>query len=292
MIFGAHVSVSAGYGKALDYAQSVGCECMQVFAKSPRQWRGPAIRPELAEEFVTLRAERGFGPVFTHTAYLINLSTTNEELYEKSVVALADELVRGSALRAEGVVTHIGNVPDGDREAAAERVGRGIVRAFELAGGDACATRLLLENTAGAGSTFGSTFAEIGASIESSGLPADRLGMCLDTCHAFAFGYPLDEAEGWLAVVDEIGHTVGMDRLGLVHANDCKYDIGTFHDRHEWIGDGHIGAEGFKAMICVPQMMQVPVVTEMPGEVPEKDAVNVARLMAFRDECAGSQEPM
>jgi len=289
MIFGAHVSVSGGYDKALDYAESVGCECIQIFAKSPRQWRSSSIKPEVAEGFVGLREERGFGPVFTHTAYLINLSTTNDELYEKSVAALADELVRGALLRAAGVVTHIGNVPDGDREAAAVRVGRAVIRAFELAGGETCATRLLLENTAGAGSTFGSTFAEIGASIAEAGLPADRLGMCLDTCHAFAFGYPVDEVEGWRAIVDEIDDCVGVERLGLIHANDCKYEIGTFHDRHAWIGDGFIGVEGFRAMVCVPDIAGVPVVTEMPGEIPEKDAVNVARLAALREECAGSQ---
>ncbi len=136
MLFGAHVSVAGGYGKALDYALSVGCECMQIFAKSPRQWKGGPIKPDAAQEFVALRAAQGFGPVFTHTAYLINLSTTKEDLYEKSIEALADELTRASMLGADGVVTHVGNVPDGDRRQAARRVGEAIVRAFDLAGGD------------------------------------------------------------------------------------------------------------------------------------------------------------
>ncbi len=113
--------------------------------------------------------------------------------------------------------------------------------------------------------------------------------MCLDTCHAFAFGYPVDEVEGWYAVVDEIDSCVGIERLGLIHANDCKYELGTFHDRHEWIGDGHVGMDGFRAMICVPELRDTPVVTEMPGDVPQKDAVNVARLRALRDECRPSQ---
>lgn len=288
MIFGAHVSVSGGYDKALDYAQSVGCECMQIFAKSPRQWRGAALNPESVFAFLALREERGFGPVFTHTAYLINLSTTNEELYEKSVAALADELVRGSALGAAGVVTHIGNVPDGDRAAAAARVGAGIVRAFDNAGGDECHTRLLLENTAGAGSTFGSTFAEIAASISASGLGPDRLGMCFDTCHGWAYGYRVDSAQGWQDTVAELSATVGVDRIGLIHANDCKYEAGTNHDRHEWIGDGFIGAAGFASMVCMPELESVPVVTEMPGEIPDKDAVNVARLSAMREACPAS----
>jgi len=289
MLFGAHVSVSSGYDVALNYAESVGCECIQVFAKSPRQWRGPTLKPEATEQFLCLREERGFGPVFTHTAYLINLSTSKEDLWEKSVIALADELARGSLLGAAGVVTHIGNVPDGDREAAAARVGTAIDRAFDLAGGPECRTRLLLENTAGAGSTFGSTFAEIAGSIDAAGLAEDRLGMCLDTCHAFAFGYPVDSRDGWHSVVDEIAGTVGLKRLGLVHANDCKFEIGTNRDRHAWIGDGFIGARGFEAMVCSPELADVPVVTEMPGEIPDKDAVNIDRLVRMREECAGSQ---
>jgi len=289
MLFGAHVSVSGGYDKALDYAQSVGCECIQIFAKSPRQWRGSSLDPEAAAAFRALRDERSFGPVFTHTAYLINLSTTNEALYEKSVVALADELSRGSVLGAAGVVSHIGNVPDGDRDAATERVATAIVRAFDLAGGDACETRLLLENTAGAGTSFGCTFEEIGACIQATNMGPERVGMCFDTCHGWAFGYRVDTADGWRETIGALSASVGVDRLGLIHANDCKFAAGTNHDRHEWIGDGFIGAEGFSAMVCVPQLACVPVVTEMSGEIPDKDVVNVQRLVSMREACAESQ---
>jgi deoxyribonuclease-4 len=289
MLFGAHVSVSAGYESALSYALQVGCECIQIFAKSPRQWRATRIDVRAADEFERLRHEIAFGPVFIHTAYLLNLSTTNEELYDKSAVALADELRRGSLLAAAGVVTHIGNVPDGDREAAAQRVATAILRAFDMAGGDACRTRLLLENTAGAGTTFGRTFAEIGACISSAGLNPDKLGMCLDTCHAFAYGYPVDTASGWEAVIEDLSASVGLDRLGLIHANDCKFERGANRDRHEWIGDGHIGFEGFEAMVCERTLASVPVVTEMPGEIPEKDAVNLERLKRIRAQCPPSQ---
>jgi len=289
MLFGAHVSVSCGYDKALDYAQSVGCECIQIFAKSPRQWRSSALNQPAVDAFRLLREQRGFGPVFTHTAYLINLSTTNAEIRDKSIDALADELSRGSALGAAGVVSHIGNVPDGDSEAAACRVGEAIVQAFRMAGGEECRTRLLLENTAGAGSTFGSTFAEIGACIEAAGLGPDRLGTCFDTCHGWAFGYRVDTAHGWRSTVDDLERAVGVERLGLIHANDCKFEAGTHRDRHEWIGDGFIGNEGFSAMVAMPELSDVPVVTEMPGEIPEKDLVNVQRLAAMRDACARSQ---
>jgi deoxyribonuclease IV len=288
MLFGAHVSVSGGYASALDYASSVGCECVQVFAKSPRQWRGPAIDPGAAEAFREARREREFGPLFTHTAYLINPATPNPELREKSIAALADELVRGSLLGARGVVTHIGNDPNDDPDAAAVRVAEACVRAFELAGADAGATRLLLENTAGAGHTFGSTIEQLAASIERSGLPSHRLGVCIDTCHAFAYGYAVDSAHGWREIVDAIENTCGIDRLGLVHANDCLFERGSRRDRHAWIGDGFMGKEGFSAMVCMPELADVCAVTEMPGDVPVKDAENIRRLVELREMCGAT----
>ncbi len=113
--------------------------------------------------------------------------------------------------------------------------------------------------------------------------------MCFDTCHGWAYGYRVDTEQGWRETVDSIAVEVGVDRLGLIHANDCKYEAGTNRDRHEWIGDGFIGTEGFAAMVCVPELASVPVVTEMPGEIPDKDAVNVQRLAALREACAQSQ---
>jgi deoxyribonuclease-4 len=285
MQVGAHVSVSGGYDKALQYAESVGAECIQFFAKSPRQWRGRSIDPQLAEAFVLDRERRGFGPVFTHTAYLINLGATDPELREKSIAALADELVRGALLEVDGTVTHVGNDPGGDPVAAAARIGTGVRQAFERAGDAGSRARLLLENAAGAGRTFGVDFAELGACIDAAGLPVERLGVCLDTCHAFASGMALDTAEGWTAVIDEIGRRCMLERLGLVHANDCMFERGSRRDRHAWIGDGFIGATGFSAMMCSRELRDVPACLEMPGEVPEKDALNIERLKSLRESC-------
>ena len=288
MLLGAHISVSGGYDKALAYAHEVGCECAQIFAKSPRQWRGPKIDPRAAQHFRDARAEQGFGPIFTHTAYLINPATPNPDLREKSIAALADELVRGSLLGAAGVVTHIGNDPDEDPAAAALRVADACVRAFELAGGEACQTRLLLENTAGAGHTFGSTFEQLGECITASGLPTERLGICIDTCHAWAYGFAVDSAAGWRDVIDGIEGCCGIGRLGLIHANDCLFERGSKRDRHAWIGDGFIGMDGFGAMVCMPELADVCAVTEMPGEVPIKDIENVRRLSELRSACSSA----
>lgn len=282
MLFGAHVSVADGYLKALDYAESVGCECIQVFAKSPRQWHASPIKRDAAAEFVAARRERGFGPVFTHTAYLINLATEDPELRDRSIRALADELARGAVLEAAGVVTHVGSDPARDPDAAARRVASAIMAAFEVAGSDAANVRLLLENTAGAGNSFGGSFAELAACITHVKLPAARLGICLDTCHAFAYGMPVHTAAGWSEVIAEIGSACGLERLGLIHANDCLYERGSHRDRHAWIGDGEIGAVGFEAMVRSPALANTAVCTEMSGEVPDKDAININRLKAMR----------
>ncbi len=285
MLFGAHVSVSKGYVHALEYALSVGCECLQLFAKSPRQWRGPAIDVDAAAEFVDARRDVAFGPVYTHTAYLINLATDDAALRERSTEALADELVRGAALHAAGVVTHLGNDPGGDTAAAAQRAGRAIAAAFENAGAAGHETRLLLENTAGAGRTFGGSFEQLSAVIDAADLAPERLGVCLDTCHGFAHGFALDTPEGWVRALDELENAIGLDRLALVHANDCLFERGSRRDRHAWIGDGFIGEAGFEAMICEPRLEGVSAVTEMPGQAPEKDAVNIARLRSLRERC-------
>jgi len=288
MLIGAHVSVAGGYTNGLEYAETVRAECIQIFAKSPRQWRGPRIDPAAAEAFVARREEMSSGPVFTHTAYLLNLSTLDSELRHKTVSALSDELVRAALLGADGVVTHVGNDPAADTIAASRRVAGVIHESYALAGEVASKTRLLLENTAGGGSTFGCTFEQLGAAIDAAGMPPDLLGVCLDTCHAFAYGMPLDTVEGWRETVSEIDRVIGLDRLGLVHANDCLFERGSRRDRHAWIGDGFIGIDGFRAMLCDSRLAHVPTVTEMPGERPQKDEVNIERLKELRDECARS----
>lgn len=285
MLFGAHVSVSDGYVEALDYAQSVGCECGQIFAKSPRQWNSPPLLADAAAAFRLACADRDFGPTYTHTAYLINLATADPVIRGRSIEALADELGRGTALGASGIVTHVGSDRDGPSAKSAHRVAAAIVEAFEMAGESAVSSRVLLENTAGAGKSFGTSFAELGACIELSGLPAERIGVCFDTCHGFAHGYPVHTAEGWAEVLSLMDEEVGLDRLGLIHANDCLFPQGSRRDRHAWVGDGFIGVDGFRAMVCSDELSGVCACIEVAGEKPEKDRVNLARLKALRDSC-------
>ena len=260
---------------------------MQIFAKSPRQWRAKGLDPIAAAEFTAMRAEAGLGSLFTHTAYLINPATDNPELRANSIAALADEISRGRLLSAAGVVTHLGNDPAQDPARAAKRVADAIVRAFEAADGERGETMLLLENTAGAGTSFGSGFGELGAVVEA--LPDDlrpHVGLCIDTCHAHAYGIDLSTPEAWESLVEQADSECGQGAIQLIHANDCKFATAERKDRHEWIGDGFLGNASFEAMMCIERLKETCCITEMPGEIPVKDVVNTARLKAMRDACA------
>lgn len=284
MLIGAHVGVSGGYPAAVDYAHSVGCECMQIFAKSPRQWNARAIAPEVGEAFRTRVAELGMGPVLVHTAYLINLGSEDEALWERSYLALADELIRAEALGATGVVTHLGTSASGDSGATAERIARAIDRAWSVS--DVAGPRLLLENTAAAGTTFGDGPDELGAVLERLDAAAGHAGVCLDTCHAHAAGWNLSHAETWTELMAAFELCCGMP-VEAIHANDCTFPAGAHKDRHAWIGEGTIGYEGFSAMFAQSALGGIPVIIEMPGEIPVKDAENVTRLKRLRDASGG-----
>ena len=279
MFVGAHVGVAGGYPQAVDYAVSVGCECMQIFCKSPRQWHARPLDPAVAAAFRNRLSERQMGPVLVHTAYLINLGSTDCALWSRSIEALADELGRARMLGASAVVTHVGTAFAKDVGASAARVAAAIDRAWDAARPGR--VRLLLENTAAAGSTFGDGADELGAILGRLSI-ADGVGVCLDTCHAHAAGWDLAVRGSWGRLVDSFEACCGMP-LEAVHANDCAFPAGAHRDRHAWIGDGTIGDRGFADVFADSRLAGVPVVTEMPGEVPYKDVENITRLKRLRD---------
>jgi deoxyribonuclease-4 len=280
MPIGAHVGVAGGYAAAVDYAAEVGCECLQVFAKSPRRWEARPFDERVADAFRERVEATGMQGVLVHTAYLINLGTADATLWERSWRALADELTRASLLGATAVVTHLGTLNAEVPERTAARIADAIDRAWDLAGSDHL--RLLLENTAGAGTTFGSGPAELGAVLHQLGDAARHTGVCLDTCHAHAAGWDLSRPSTWEGLRAEFQACCGMP-IEAVHANDCLFPPGEHKDRHAWIGDGTIGEAGFAAMFADARLRDLPVVVEMPGEVPVKDAENVSRLKRLRD---------
>lgn len=279
VLVGAHVGVGDGYAASIAYAESVGCEAIQVFAKSPRQWHAKPIPPEVASAFRERRAASGIRFVCTHTAYLINLGSDDDALWERSWHALAGELDRAALLGAEATVTHMGTNRSGDLSLGARRIAEGIGRALAAAPSGV----LLLENTAGAGTTFGNGPDEIGAVLAL--LDADwreRLGVCLDSCHAHAAGWDLSDAGGWDGFVGGLDACCGPGRIRVVHANDSVFAAGEHRDRHAWVGEGTIGTGGFGVMFAETRLAGAAAIVEMPGEIPEKDDVNVSRLKALR----------
>ena len=286
MRIGAQVPMAGGPLRALEYAVAAECETMQIFAKSPRRWIGPALDPATAEAFREASAAASFGPVFSHTSYLINMGSEDDALWARSAEALADELVRAGDLGADGAVVHLGRRFSDDDGESVERVAACALRAWEIAGPSAA--RVLLENSAGAGRQFGVTATEMAAALSAVRATGIDAALCIDTCHAFAGGIDVRSLAGWEAMLAELDAACGPGSVALVHANDCLGELGAHKDRHAWLGEGHIGIDGFGAMFRLPGLAEASVCVEMPGDGPFKDEENVRRLKALRDDAAAS----
>lgn len=286
---GAQVPMAGGPLCALAYAIETHCETIQIFAKSPRRWAGPAQDPAVAEQFRQACEEAGIGPVFTHSGYMINMGSADELLWERSVAALADELVRGGMLGAAGTVVHLGRrFSDDDGESIA-RVTECVVRARDMAGDSAA--RVLLENSAGAGRQFGVSVREMAFALTAVRAAGVDAALCFDTCHGYAGGIDVRDDAGWHEALGELEAACGPGAIALIHANDCKGELGSHLDRHAWIGEGHIGDGGFAAMMGQPALEGAAMVVEMPGDGPEKDFENVRRLKVFRADAEANGVP-
>jgi deoxyribonuclease-4 len=278
---GAHVSTAGGLATAFPRAAKLGCEALQIFVKSPNQWRAKPLAEPDAEAWRRAHAAAGGPPVVAHAAYLINLAATSPELLAQSRTALADELDRAARLGLAGVVVHPGahlgvGIDAGITAVAAsvDAVLAAAPAAEEAAGGP----RLLLELTAGQGSTLGHTLEQL-AAIRERTRGSGRIAYCLDTCHAFAGGYPLAtaaEVEEFLAAVDRV---LGLGRVECIHLNDSLHPLGSRKDRHAHIGDGQIPLEGFRRLLEEPRLARVPMVLETdPGEDESGHARDLATL--------------
>lgn len=287
MLVGAHVPTFGNYKKMFAYIEEIGAECFQIFSKSPRQWKASPLTDKRVANMRAGQERLGPLPLLIHTSYLINMVSAKPEMYEKSVEALAVEIVRAHQLGATSLNTHMGSNPHEDRvevaKWAAEALHEAYARAERMAGESCAQVQIALENTAGAGKNFGATLQEIGDTIALSGMPKEQLSVTIDTCHAWAAGYDLSSNAGWSAFLQEFDEKIGLDRFVWIHANDSLHERGENKDRHAWIGKGKIGLDGFAAMMTRPELQHVNVVTEMPGEMPEKDIVNIELLKSLRD---------
>ena len=277
---GAHVSAAGGTPMAPGRAARLDARVLQLFTKQPNRWAEPVLGPEVGNAFRKERDRHGIQCVVSHDSYLINLSSPDPVLWERSLASFVAELRRCAVLGVDHLVTHPGNATDGEGEAGLERNARGIAEAIASVPGS---TRVLLELTAGSGTSVGGSFEGLAAIIDQ--LPpaaSERVGVCVDTCHAWAAGY--DWVDDYDGVWEQFDAVVGLARLELFHLNDSKHPHGSRKDRHTGIGQGTIGQEPFRRIMNDPRFATVPKILETPkgdDEVTE-DRRNLALLRSFR----------
>lgn len=274
------MSIAGGLEKAFSRGEALGCTTMQIFTKNANQWRGKALDDETIARFRQAWEKSPIGPVFAHDSYLINLAAPQPELWRQSLAAFADELHRCARLGIPFLVMHPGAHTGSGAAAGIARVAEALRSLFAEA---PPGVTVLLENTAGQGSSLGASFEELAAILEQ--VPNGRLGLCLDTCHAFAAGYDLSTAEGVAAVLEEFDRRIGLDRLRAFHLNDSKKGLGGRVDRHQHIGQGAIGPAGFAALMNDRRFRDVPKILETPkGDDDAFDRMNLAALRQMAQE--------
>jgi deoxyribonuclease-4 len=260
VFIGAHVSSEGGIHTAVDRAEAMGAESMQIFTQSPRMWRPTNHPAENFERFKERRAETRMNGVLCHALYLINLASPKDEFYEKSVAALSNTVDVGGAIEADGVVFHIGSHLGAGMDAGLDRVVEGMRKVL-----DRCSdtTWLLMENSAGAGATIGRSVAELAVLYDRLG-GHPRLGVCLDSCHLYASGYDVTDEAALGGVLEEVDREIGLDRLRALHVNDSAAPLGSNRDRHANIGEGLMGKK-LGVFLRHPKLQGLPAVLEVPG---------------------------
>jgi len=260
VLIGAHVSSSGGIHTAIDRAEAIGADSVQVFTQSPRMWRPTNHPPENLELFRKRRAEAGIGGVLCHALYLVNLASPKDDLYEKSVAAMCNTVDVGCAIEADGVVFHVGSHLGAGMDVGLERVCEAMKKVL-----DRCSdtTWLLMENTAGSGATIGRSIGELAVIFERlDGHP--RLGVCLDSCHLYASGCDVTAEAALDAMLADLDREIGLDRLRALHVNDSKVPLGSNVDRHDNVGEGLMG-DRLGVFLGHPKLQGLPAVLEVPG---------------------------
>lgn len=266
MLFGAHVSIAESIAKAPKRAFDLGCEVFQIFSRSPRGGKAPEITDELVSEFKANLKKFKQKEFYIHTPYYINLGSSNNRIYYGSINVLREELERGSKLSAKYTMTHLGSAKDLGREKSLNKVVDGLIRVLDGYKGK---TQFLIEMSAGAGEIIGDRYEEIAEIIKmvekKDKKLKDKIGVCFDTAHVFASGYDLRTEADVKKAFDDLDKIIGLDRLKLIHGNDSKVELDSKKDRHENIGKGKIGIEGFKTIVNEPRLKDINMIIETPG---------------------------
>jgi deoxyribonuclease-4 len=259
---GAHVSAAGGLYKAVENAQRIGAETIQIFGSSPRAWRGVLPSAENSKKFKLAASAARLGPVYLHASYLVNLASAKDYNREQSILSLIDHLKIAEAIGARGLIFHLGSAgEEPDPEVAAEKTVEAIKGVLRSVSGEAM---LIMENSAGGGAKLGHTLSEIGDLFRRA--KAKRLGVCFDTAHAFEAGLiERYDRSGISALFDEFDKEIGLKNLLVLHVNDSKTVFNSHHDRHENLGQGLIGLEGFAALAGEKRLHDKDWILEVPG---------------------------
>src|ERR1035437_6003662 len=274
---GIHTSTAGGVENAAERAYRLGCNALQIFSSSPRQWKPYDFARPQCGEMNRLRAQYGLKPLVIHANYLVNLAGGNPEFHAKSIAAFRGEVERALALRAEFLVLHPGSFRGSSREEGLQRAALAIeqaVNGLDLAAGN---LRILIENTAGSEFSLGGNFAHFGEFMYLLGdfVPA---GVCIDTCHTHVAGYDIVSEAGFAETLDHLERTIGLKHVYVWHCNDAKAARGSKLDRHQHIGKGSIGLEPFRRLLNDPRLVHAAFIAETPIDEPEDDGKNVAAL--------------
>src|SRR5687767_1487004 len=275
--FGFHAPIMGGLHNALIKSAELGCDTVQIFSRNPRGWMAKSLSSEDIKLFKAVRRKTKISPVVIHANYLINLAAANLEMREKSIVSFREEVQRGMMLGANYLVFH-----PGSSRGACEA--DGIATCAEslkiaCAGLELGSFRILLENTAGQGECIGHRFEHLAAIIKAC--PGLRLGVCLDTAHAFTAGYDLREEDGLRAMIQSLDRTVGAKKVRAIHFNDSRVQYNSRVDRHWHIGEGHIGRDALRRVAQHPKLAHAAFILETPYKLPEDNLPNINALRSF-----------
>jgi deoxyribonuclease-4 len=275
---GVHVSIAGSIDKAVDRAIEKGCDTFQIFSRNPRGWKLKELTETDTARFIEKVEHSGIFPPVDHMPYLPNLAAPTDDVYDKSVAALIEELKRCDALQIPYLVTHLGSHRGSGKEAGLRRIVDAINTAFsEVDVDEDNGVMLLLENTAGTKNSMGGTFEDI-RHIMDRIEHKERIGICFDTCHAFAAGYELRTEKSLNATTQHFDEIIGLEHLKLVHLNDAKAGLDSRLDRHEHIGLGYIGEDGFRVILKDARLKELPMILETPVDNRRGDRENILKV--------------
>lgn len=279
-ILGAHESIAGGYYKAVEIARRVGCDCVQIFTKNNNQWRAKELTDDDVARFRHALKELKVAHPLAHDSYLINLASPDRVLWKKSVEAFIVEMLRADRLGIPYVVTHPGAYTTSSEEAGIAAVVRALDEVHRQTRG--ITTKCLLENTAGQGSCLGCRFEHLAAMIDGVQDP-DRIGVCIDTCHTFAAGYPLGTEKEYRTTMRALDQTVGLKLVRAFHLNDSVKPLGSRVDRHAHIGRGMMGKEPFRLLLNDRRFRKVPMYLETPKGMEKGKDLDTINLQTLRN---------